>query len=89
MEKEDLIYFVRNNDFAFVYGAGIAFANDEESREDIASVIEQDGKMIEEVEDIESEGCGCGELREEVSNGCTIYKVWNFNQEPLYIAYYE
>lgn len=89
MEKEDLIYFVRNNDFAFVYGAGIMFANDEESREGIVSVIAEDGKMIEEVEDIENEGCGCGELREESANGCTIYKVWNFNQEPLYIAYYE
>lgn len=45
--------------------------------------------MIDEVEDIEEEGCGCAELREEAANGCTIYKVWNFNQEPLYIAYYE
>lgn len=89
MEKEDLIYFVRNNDFAFVYGAGIMFANDEESREGIVSVIAEDGKMIEEVEDIENEGCGCGELSEEADKGCTIYKVWNFNQEPLYIAYYE
>lgn len=88
MEKEDLIYFVRNNDFAFVYGAGIMFANDEESKEGIASVIAEDGKMIEEVEDVENEGCGCGELSEEAA-GCTIYKVWNFNQEPLYIAYYE
>ena len=89
MEKETLIDFVKNNDFAFVYGAGIAFAYDEESREDIASVIAKDGKMIDEVEDIEEEGCGCAELREEAANGCTIYKVWNFNQEPLYIAYYE
>lgn len=89
MKKETLIDFVKNNDFAYVYGAGIAFANDEESREDITSVIEQDGKMIEEVEDIENEGCGCGELSEEAANGCTIYKIWNYNQEPLYIAYYE
>ena len=89
MKKETLIDFVKNNDFAYLYGAGIAFANDEESREDITSVIEQDGKMIEEVEDIENEGCGCGELSEEAASGCTIYKIWNYNQEPLYIAYYE
>ena len=87
MEKENLIGFVKSNDFAYVYGAGIMFANDEESREGIASIISEDGKMVYEVEDIENEGCG--ELREEAANGCTIYKVWNFNQEPLYIAYYE
>lgn len=89
MEKENLIGFVKSNDFAYVYGAGIMFANDEESREGIASIISEDGKMVYEVEDIENEGCGCGELREESANVCTIYKVWNFNQEPLYIAYYE
>lgn len=30
MKKEALIDFVKTNDFAYVYGAGIAFANDEE-----------------------------------------------------------
>ena len=89
MEKENLIDFVKSNDFAYVYGAGIMFANDEESREKIASVIAEDGKMVDEVDDIENEGCGCGELSEETANGCTIYKIWNFNQDPLYIAYYE
>lgn len=88
MKKEALIEFVKTNDFAYVYGAGIAFANDEESREGVTSIIEQDGKIIEEIENIEEEGCGCGELAEELANGCTIYKVWNYNQEPLYIAYY-
>lgn len=44
MEKETLIDFVKSNDFAYVYGAGIMYANDEESRKYVASVIEEDGK---------------------------------------------
>lgn len=63
MKKEALIEFVKTNDFAYVYGAGIAFANDEESREGVTSIIEQDGKIIEEIENIEEEGCGCGNLQ--------------------------
>lgn len=27
MEKKELINFVKNNDFAYVYGAGIMYAN--------------------------------------------------------------
>ena len=88
MEKETLIEFVKSNDFAYVYGAGIMCANDQDVRESVAAVIEEDGKQIEEVKDLEEEGCGCDELIEEQANGCTIYKVWNYNQEPLYIAYY-
>lgn len=74
----DLVDFVMSNDFAFVYGAGIMYANDVEVREWIASVVNKDGKEIAEVEDLEEEGYGCA-----------IYKVWNTNEEPLYIAYYK
>lgn len=84
----DLVDFVMNNDFAFVYGAGIMYANDVEVREWIAGIVNKDGKEIAEVEDLEEEGCGCEELSEEKENGCVIYKVWNTNEEPLYIAYY-
>ncbi|WP_129654821.1 hypothetical protein [Bacteroides thetaiotaomicron] len=86
---KDLVDFVMSNDFAFVYGAGIMYANDVEQREWIANVIRKDDKMIAEVEDLKEEGCGCEELSEEKENGCTIYKVWNNNEEPLYIAYYK
>lgn len=79
MKKEALIEFVKTNDFAYVYGAGIAFASDEESREGVTSIIEQDGKIIEEIENIEEEGCGCGELAEELVNGCTLLITININ----------
>ena len=48
----DLVDFVMSNDFAFVYGAGIMYANDVEVREWIASVVNKDGKEIAEVEDL-------------------------------------
>ena len=65
------------------------FAGNEEERKGLAEHIEKDGMMIEEVEDIEDEGCGCAELSGEKENGCTIFKIWKWNIEPLYIAYYE
>ena len=85
--KKELIEFVLNNDFAFEYGAGLMSANDDEVREGVAEIINQDGKMIEEVQDLG--GAPSIELEDEKKNGCTIYKVWNYNEEPLYIAYYE
>lgn len=65
------------------------FAGNEEERKGLAEHIEKDGMMIEEVEDIEDEGCGCAELSGEKENGCTILKIWKWNIEPLYIAYYK
>ena len=65
------------------------FANDQDEKDFIADRIAADGVMIEIVEDIEEEGCGCPELRDEIKNGCVAYKVWAYNEEPMYIAYYE
>lgn len=52
----------------------------------IADYIEEDGIMLEELED---EGCGCEELSQEAQNGCRIIKAWKSNEEPMYIAFYE
>lgn len=89
MEKRELINFVKNNDFAYVYGAGIMYANDIDTRNQIADIIGQDGVMIAIVsaDDIYNEG-GCVELSAEIDNGCTIIRAWQYNSEPLYIAYY-
>lgn len=89
ISKDTLVDFAFNNDYAFVYGAGIMTANDAETRKSIADSINVDGKIIEEIGNLDEEGCGCDELSMEKENGCTIYKVWNYNEEPLYIAYYE
>lgn len=88
ISKQDLIEFVKSQDFGYVYGAGFMTVSSEDERELLAAHIEKDGMQILEVEDIENEGCGCSELSEEKENGCTIIKVYNYNIEPLYIAYY-
>lgn len=87
ISKEALVEFVLENDFAFVYGAGYMTANDQETRENIANFIHQDGKVIEEVEELE--GTRAAELLDEKKTGCTIYKVYSYNEEAMYIAYYE
>ena len=89
LSHSDLIDFVKNNDFAFVWGAGIMFANDQDERDMIAERIAADGVMVDIVEDIEEEGGGCLELENEVNNGCVVYRVWAYNEEPMYIACYE
>lgn len=85
VSKEELIEFCSTQDYAFAGGAGIMYANDEETREGIVESLNASGIIIEEI------GCegAAKELKEEVENGCTIYKVWKYNEEPLYIAYYE
>lgn len=89
LSYQELIEFVENNDFAYVWGSGIMYANDQEVKDMIAERIAADGVMIDIVEDIEDEGCGCSELQDEINNGCIVYRVWAYNEEPMYIAYYE
>lgn len=92
MTHTALINFVESNkDFAYVYGAGIMFCNDEFTRREIADYIKEDGIMLEEIpaEELEDEGCGCEELSQEAQNGCRIIKAWKSNEEPMYIAYYD
>lgn len=88
MNSKQLLQFVENNDFAFVYGAGLMYANDTDTRNQIAEIINKDGTIIQEVQNILNEGCGADELLEELSNGAKVYKVYKSNEEPLYIAVY-
>lgn len=89
LSHQALIDFVENNDFAFVWGSGIMYANDQDERAMVAERIAADGVMIDIVNDIDEEGCGCSELEGEIKNGCVVYKIWAYNEEPMYIAYYE
>ena len=88
MTHEKLLQFIENKDFAYVYGAGLMYANDPVTREHLAKVINEDGTIIQEVENILNEGCGADELLDELSNGAKIYKIYKQNQEPLFIAVY-
>ena len=46
LSYQDLIEFVENNDFAYVYGAGIMYANDQDVRDRIAERIAADDEMV-------------------------------------------
>ena len=85
IDKESLVEKVLRSDFAYIYGAGFMCANDDDIRESIANVIATDGKMVYalEPEEVEEEA---RELVDEVANGCTVYLITNYNEEPLYIA---
>lgn len=76
---EEVVSFVRDNsnDYAYAYGAGIMYANDPDTREAVANIIEGMGLMtIVGKEE-------CMELAEEEGD---IYKFWNWNKEAIYIA---
>lgn len=82
-QKDQLIQFCENQDYAFCCGGGLMYANEDEEREAIVDHLNQDGIIIEEV-NVEE----CEELAGEVENGCTLYKAYKWNEEAMYIAYY-
>lgn len=89
LSKEQLIEFVKDHDFAYVWGAGIMYANEPDERDGIAEMIDEDGIRVNKIGDIYEQGCGCSELEDEVMNGCDVYKIDKWNEEPMFIAYYE
>ena len=83
-QKDQLIQFCENQDYAFCWGAGIMYANDDEERQMVVEHLNQDGIIIEAV-GVEE----CEELACEIENGCIIYKAYKWNEEAMYIAYYK
>ena len=84
--REDIIKFARNEDYAFLAGAGFTAANDQDVRESVAKSIEDAWEMRElKTEQVED---NASELLDEVANGCTVYLFLGHNYQ-LYIAYYE
>lgn len=86
LDKDTLVKFAKTEDYAFLYGAGLMFANEAEVKEAIAEIIDQ-FSIIEEVKGDISE-LPCAELIDEQKQGCAIYKCYSSNQEALYIAYF-
>lgn len=82
--REEILEFVKMNDFAYVYGAGLMYATDDEQREYLANII-SGMNLVVPVNDLEEDGCGASELKDEEG---TVYKCYNSNEEPLYIAVY-
>ena len=81
IQKDQLIQFCENQDYAFCWGAGLMYANDEE-RQMVVEHLNQDGMIVEAV-GVEE----CEDLTSEVENGCAIYKAYKWNEEAMYIAY--
>lgn len=82
--REEILEFVKKVDFAYVYGSGKMYATDGEQREELASLIENVNYIVPVV-DMDEEGCGASELKDEEGN---VYKCYNHNEEPLYIVVY-
>lgn len=80
--RESIIEFIKSSSFAYVYGAGKMYATDDEQRQDMAILIEGMNYIVP-VDDLDEEGCGASELKNEDG---TVYKCYNSNEEPLYIA---
>lgn len=79
--REEILEFVKTNDFAYVYGAGLMYATDDEQREYLANII-SGMNFVVPVNDLEEEGCGASELKNEEG---AVYKCYNSNEEPLYV----
>lgn len=86
METQKLIDFVRNNDFMYANGAGAMYANDDDTREDIAQYIMR-AYLIRELtpDEVNDE---YPEFIEEMENGCTICEAVIWNETQICIAVY-
>lgn len=80
--RNEIIEFARVNDYAYLYGAGKMFANDDETREEIANLIESMNYIIP-VDDLDEE-CAT-ELADEEG---TVYKCYSDNVEAIFISVY-
>ena len=84
INKTKLVDFAASADYAYLYGAGIMFANDNDTKSELSAILEN-AQNIEitnpqnDMASIELAECDCEAL---------IVKAWNNNQEPLYISFY-
>lgn len=86
METKKLIDFVRDNDFMYANGAGAMYANDDETRENIAQYIMRAYQIRElTTEEVNDE---YPEFIAEMEKGCTICEVVIWNETQICIAVY-
>ena len=84
----EILNFIENHSFSFVYADEYKFANTSEDKILIINLVKDCSIVYTEVTALEEEGYGCKELENDVRNGCIVYKFWKNNQTPLYIALY-
>ena len=85
---DEILDFINNHDFPFVYVKGLQFANNSQDKEFIINFIKDNSVLFTEVTLLEEEASGCTELKTEINNECIVYKFWKNNESPLYIALY-
>ena len=85
INNSTLSEWVKENDFAFLYGAGKMYANDPDTKEWLADIIDRSNR-IEPVYDNNIIGTSCEELSDEDG---LILAVYDDNNVALYIACYD
>jgi len=81
--REEIIKFVESEDFAFTVGGGVVFANDQETRNEVAQWI-KDFAIMEEISLEESD------FSENPEHGSEFYIFYTDNETwQLQVACYE
>ena len=82
--KKEIAEFAQEEDYAFLYGAGIMYANDDETRSEVVDCIEKaDTYKLLSKNEVENDAF---ELMSEIENGCEVYEFIKSNAWQLYIA---
>ena len=82
----EIAEFAKENDYAFLLGAGMMCANDDETRSEVVDCIEKaDTYKLLSKNEVENDA---SELMPEIENGCEVYEFIKSNAWQLYIAIY-
>ena len=84
--KKEIAEFAKENDCAFLFGAGLMCANGDETRNEVVYCIEKaDTYKLLSKNEVENDA---SELMPEIENGCEVYEFIKSNYWQLYIAIY-
>lgn len=83
---KEIAEFAKVEDYAFLFGAGMMCANDDETRNEVVDCIEKaDTYKLLSKNEVENDA---SELITEIENGCEVYEFIKLNAWQLYIAIY-
>ena len=84
--KKEIAEFAKEEDYAFLFGAGMMYANDDETRNGVVDCVkESDTYKLLSKKEVEQDA---SELLSELENGCEVYEFIKSNSWQLYIAVY-
>lgn len=83
----DYIYkFLKNFDYSYIFGAGLMYTNDQETRDYILNYATDDNTIMSEVNI--NEYPEIQEFIPEIVQQSKIYKFQKYNSEPLFVHVY-